>query len=246
MPARLDIFALPDIPAIREGDDLATLIAKGGLEPDDVVVIAQKVISKAEGRLVKLASVTPSARAFELAETTGKDARVVELVLQESAKVLRAEPGLMIVEHRLGFIMANAGIDASNAGGEDQVILLPTDPDRSARQLRDQIKSITGADVGVIITDSWGRPWRLGTVGFAIGIAGVSGVIDMFDQPDLDGRPLQATTIGIADELAAAASILMGQADEGQPIVIVRGLQASNDDSRAADMLRPADQDLFR
>ncbi len=246
MPARLEIFALPGMPTIQPGDNLASMIAAYGPKPDDIIVVAQKVISKAEGRIVTLSTVSPSPRALELSHTTGKDPRVVELVLQESANVIRAEPGLMIVEHRLGFVLANAGIDASNAGGEDQVILLPAAPDETARQLRQSIKAVTGADISVIITDSWGRAWRLGTVGFAIGVAGVPGIIDMCDHPDLDGRPLQATTIGIADELAAAASLLMGQADEGQPVVVIRGLRARDDESCAVDLLRPTEQDLFR
>lgn len=246
MPDRLEMFAIEGLPAIRPGDDLAAMIAGYGPRPDDIVVVAQKIVSKAEGRVVALSGVAPSPRALELARETEKDPRVVELVLQESAEVLRAKPGLMIVRHRLGFIMANAGIDASNAGGEDQVILLPSSPDQSAQHLRDTIKGSTGIDIGVIITDSWGRPWRLGTAGFAIGAAGVATVVDMYGHPDLDGRPLQATTIGVADELASAASLLMGQAAEGRPVVVVRGMTLPHVAGSAADLIRPADQDLFR
>ncbi len=240
------MFALADFPAVRPGEDLAGLIAAYGPQAGDVIVIAQKVVSKAEGRIVELESVTPSARAHELAEQTGKDVRVVELVLRESTKVLRARPGLMIVEHRLGYIMANAGIDASNVGAADQVILLPEDADRSARDLVADIRANTGTEVGVVISDSWGRPWRLGTVGFAIGLAGIPAVVDMCGRPDLDGRPLQATVIGRGDELATAASLLMGQADEGKPVVVIRGLDPSIGEGRAADLIRPVEDDLFR
>jgi coenzyme F420-0:L-glutamate ligase / coenzyme F420-1:gamma-L-glutamate ligase len=243
---QMQIFALPNIPAIQPGDDLCRMIIEYGPATHDIIVIAQKVISKSEGRIVHLGSVSPSQQAEDLALETGKDARVVELVLRESAKVLRAAPGLMIVQHRLGYIMANAGIDASNAGDEDQVILLPENPDRSARQMADAIKDQTDVDVGIIISDSWGRPWRLGTAGFAIGLAGVQSVIDMRGTPDLDGRALQATSIGVGDELAAAASLLMGQANEGRPVVVIRGLQLQSNESCAQDLVRPAEEDLFR
>ncbi len=222
------------------------MILDYGPQTGDVIVVAQKAVSKAEGRTVELSAVTPSREALVLAERTGKDSRIVELVLGESAKVVRAQPGLLIVEHRLGFVMANAGIDASNTGGDDRVILLPENPDQSARKMASDIERRSGAKVGVVITDSWGRPWRLGTVGFAIGLAGLPGVVDMCGEPDLDGRPLQATVIGIADEIAAAASLLMGQAAEGQPVVVVRGLLPFADTQDASDIVRPPQEDLFR
>ena len=189
---------------------------------------------------------TPSAEAEVWAAKTGKDVRVVELVLRESARVLRARPGLMLVDPRLGVGMANAGSDASNTGGAGQVVLLPEDPDRSAQALADGVAAASGARVGVIISDSWGRPWRLGTVGFAIGLAGLPAVLDRRGRPDLDGRPLEATSIGRGDELAAAASLLMGQAAEGRPVVEIRGLDQDGAAGRAADLIRPSGEDLFR
>lgn len=208
--------------------------------------MAQKVISKAEGRVVALASVEPSPRAIEIARQTEKDPKLVELILSESNSVVKARPGLLIVEHHLGFIMANAGIDQSNANLADQVILLPQDPDRSARQLRDSLRQYTGCDVGVIITDSWGRPWRRGTVGFAIGISGVPAVMDLRGHQDLRGRVLEATDVGVADEVAAAASLLMGQANEGQPVIVLRGLSLPEQDGCASNLLRCKNEDAFR
>ena len=196
--------------------------------------------------MVALSSVTPSRQALQLAARVDKDPRLVELILAESAGVVRASPGLLIVRHRLGFTLANAGIDASNVGDPDQVLLLPKAPDRSAKQLRTGIKKVTGKRVGIIISDSWGRPWRLGTVGFAIGAAGVPAVVDMCGKPDIDGRILQATSIGLADELAAAASILMGQADEGTPVIVVRGLSLYSETGSAQDLVRPIDSDVFQ
>ncbi len=222
------------------------MIVNYGPQTGDVIAVAQKAVSKAEGRTVRLSSVTPSREALELSQRIDKDPRIVELVLRESVKILRAQPGLLIVEHRLGFVMANAGIDASNVGGDDRVILLPENPDQSARNLASNIERRSGAKVGIVITDSWGRPWRLGTVGFAIGLAGLPGVVDMCGEPDLDGRPLQATAIGIADEIAAAASLVMGQAAEGQPVVVVRGLPSYANTQDASDIIRPPDDDLFR
>ncbi len=240
------MFAVEDVPAITPGHDVAGLVCGAAPQSGDIVVIAQKIISKAEGRIVKLGSVEVSDDAHAAAQQTGKDPRVVELVLRESSRVLRAQPGLMIVEHRLGFVMANAGIDASNTGAPDQVILLPEDPDASAAAIRNDIRERLGVDIGVIISDSWGRPWRLGTVGFAIGVSGVPALVNMCGHPDLDGRPLQATSIALADELASAASLLMGQANEGQPMVIIRGHSFSGDGGSAANLLRPPAEDLFR
>ncbi len=212
----------------------------------DILVIAQKVVSKAEGRMVALTSVTPSTQALQLAAKVDKDPRMVELILAESAAIVRALPGLLIVRHRLGFTLANAGIDASNLDEPDHVLLLPKAPDQSAKKLRTGIKKATGKEVGVIISDSWGRPWRLGTVGFAIGVAGLPVVIDLMGQPDINGRILQATSIAIADELAAAASILMGQANEGTPVIVVRGLSLSSETGSAGQLVRPSDNDVFQ
>jgi coenzyme F420-0:L-glutamate ligase/coenzyme F420-1:gamma-L-glutamate ligase len=245
------LIAPANLTHIKPDDDLAVLIVaalrtEGGLRDHDVVVLAQKIVSKSEGRLFRLSDVTPSERAVEYGHKVDKDPRLVELILRESKEVVRAITGVLIVEHRLGFVMANAGIDASNVDDPDQVLLLPVDPDRSARKLREQFKEIAGVDVGVVINDSWGRAWRVGTTGAAIGAAGVPGVIDMRGQPDLNGRILRVTEIGHADEIAAAASLLMGQAAEGRPVVIVRGLSAPTREGTAAELVRPKRMDLFR
>jgi coenzyme F420-0:L-glutamate ligase/coenzyme F420-1:gamma-L-glutamate ligase len=250
--ASLVLTPLSGIPAVRAGDDLAeitlTAIARTveRLQADDVLVFAQKIVSKAEGRTVDLATVTPSARANELAQQTGKDARLVELILQESVEVVRQRHDLLIVRHRLGFILANAGIDASNVGAADSVLLLPLDPDASAARIRTTIRERTQMDIAVLIIDSLGRPWRMGTAGTAIGVSGLPGVIDLRGLPDLNGRPLRATEIGFADELAAAASLIMGQAAEGTPIVLARGVPYARRDGSARELLRPKDMDLFR
>jgi coenzyme F420-0:L-glutamate ligase/coenzyme F420-1:gamma-L-glutamate ligase len=239
------------IPAIRQDTDLAlaTLAAlehsDEALREGDVLVYAQKIVSKAEGRSVRLDSVSPSAAAVTLAAETGKDARLVELILQESTEVLRRREGLLIVRHRLGFSLANAGIDASNVEA-GHVLLLPADPDASAARLREDLRARTGVDVAVLIIDSLGRPWRMGTVGTAIGVSGIPALLDLRGQPDLNGRPLESTEIGLADELAAAASLVMGQADEGTPIVLARGVPYARREGSARDLLRPSDKDLFR
>jgi len=248
---------LPGIPLISPGDDLASLILsaieQAGLKlvDNDILVVAQKIISKAEGRLVNLESVTPSPRAWELAVQIEKDARFVELILRESAEVLRTRPGTIIVEHRLGFVCANAGIDHSNVGGEgtptdEWVLLLPENPDASARILRQRLEAVSGANLGLLIIDSHGRAWRLGIAGVAIGLSGVPGLVDLRGQPDLFGYTLRITQVGAADELAAAASLAMGQAAEGTPIVHVRGFPYPLRESCLAELLRPRDQDLFR
>jgi coenzyme F420-0:L-glutamate ligase/coenzyme F420-1:gamma-L-glutamate ligase len=224
----------------------AQMDARGGLQDHDVVVLAQKIVSKSEGRLVRLADVTPSPRAIELAKTADKDPRLAELILRESNEVVRAIRGVIVVEHKLGFVMANAGIDASNVDDPEQVLLLPADPDGSARRLRDRFKEIAGVEVGVVINDSWGRAWRMGTVGAAIGAAGIPGLVDMRGQPDMNGRILRVTEIAWADEIAAAASLVMGQAAESRPVVIVRGLGAPARDGNAAELVRPKKIDLFR
>ncbi len=243
---------LRGIPPIAAGDDLADIALAGLEESDerlcegDVLVFAQKIVSKAEGRAVDLASVIPSTRALKLANETDKDARLVELILRESSEVLRHRPGVLIVVHRLGFILANAGIDRSNVGGGDRVLLLPVDPDDSAARIREDLRAKTGLDVAVMIIDSIGRPWRMGTVGTAIGVSGIPALLDLRGRPDLHGRPLESTEIGLADELAAAASLAMGQADEGTPIVLARGVPYARRDSLARDLQRPKDKDLFR
>jgi coenzyme F420-0:L-glutamate ligase/coenzyme F420-1:gamma-L-glutamate ligase len=243
---------LRGIPPIAAGDDLADIALASLQESDerlregDVLVFAQKIVSKAEGRAVDLASVVPSTRALKLANETDKDARLVELILRESSEVLRHRPGLLIVVHRLGFILANAGIDRSNVGGGDRVLLLPIDPDASAARIREDLRAKTGLDVAVTIIDSIGRPWRMGTVGTAIGVSGIPALLDLRGRPDLHGRPLESTEIGFADELAAAASLAMGQADEGTPIVLARGVPYARRDSLARDLLRSKDKDLFR
>lgn len=259
----LRLIALPDFPVVQAGDDLAALtisaLSRAGLtlRSDDVLVYAQKIVSKSEGRQVALASVSPSARALELARIVEKDARLVELVLREARRVVRAAKDVLIVEDRRGLIMANAGIDQSNVAAGEQALLLPEDPDASAARLAKQLAELAGTAPAIIISDSFGRPWRLGTVGVAIGCAGLAPLMDLRGQPDLFGRPLRVTVVAHADELAAAASLLMGQADEGRPAVLVRGLGASRGvGTRAASgserhlpaaaMIRPASEDLFR
>jgi len=237
---------LRGIPEVRAGDDLAAIIARFPLRDGDIVVVAQKIVSKAEGRVVRLGTVDPGERARDLARATGKDPRLVQLVLDESSAVLRQKSSLLITRHRLGYIMADAGIDASNSGGVETVILLPADPDRSAGVLAEALHSHSGARVGVVITDSWGRPWRLGTTGVAIGMAGVTSLRDMRGHPDRDGRLLKTTQIATGDELAAAASLLMGQADEGLPVVVIRGLDLADTGQNAMSLIRPHEEDVFR
>jgi coenzyme F420-0:L-glutamate ligase/coenzyme F420-1:gamma-L-glutamate ligase len=253
----LVLTPLPGIPLIRHGDNLADVIVRAmeanriRLENNDILVIAQKIVSKAEGRAVNLASIEPSAQAIELARRTEKDARLVELILQESKEVLRVRPGTIIVEHRLGFVCANAGIDHSNVAGagesaEEWVLLLPADPDRSAGILRREIHSRTGNQIGLLIIDSHGRAWRNGTVGMAIGIAGLPGLQDLRGKPDLFGFRLRITQVAVADELAAAASLVMGQAAEGTPVVHAHGFPYALREGSLHELLRPREQDLFR
>ncbi len=255
LPGELRLIALPGFPRVAAGDDLAALTAEAlsraglSLRDDDVLVFAQKIISKAEGRRIDLATVIPTARALELAQSVQKDPRLVELVLRESRRVVRIAKDVLIVEHRLGFIMANAGIDQSNvadpAGGEF-ALLLPENPDASAAQLRGRLSTLAGCTPGVIISDSFGRPWRVGTVGVAIGCAGWPAALDLRGQTDLFGRPLRVTVVGHADEIASAASLLMGQAGEARPVVLARGLVPKAPHQSAAALLRPSEQDLFR
>jgi len=260
----LSLTPLQYIPLIRRDDNLADIVVKAlqknniSLEDNDILVFAQKVISKAEGRTVHLVTVTPSQRAIELAKQTEKDPRVVELILQESNEILRTRVGAIIVEHRLGFVCANAGIDHSNVDSppptgegpgvrsEDWVLLLPQNPDGSAEKIRNKIESQTGKRVGILIIDSHGRAWRNGTVGTAIGVAGLSALEDLRGKPDLFDFKLQITQVGVADELAAAASLMMGQAAEGTPVVHVRGFPYPLRDGSLKELIRPKDQDLFR
>ena len=253
MTARLELFAIPGLPMVQAGDDLPEMILAGleragmTLQDRDVVVIAQKIVSKAEGRTVDLADVVPSAEAVKLAAEVGKDPRIVEVVLSDSVKVVRSRPNLMIMQHRLGFVMANAGVDQSNvaeADGRQRALLLPLDPDGSAEAIR--LVLSRHADVGVVISDSFGRPWRRGTAGVAIGAAGIPSVIDLRGQPDLFGRILEVSIIGFADEIAAAASLLQGQAAEAQPVVVVRGLTWQAPHMPVADVIRPPEEDLFQ
>ncbi len=254
-PRSLRLFALPGVPLVAPGDDVAALIADGYARAEesprdgDVVVVAQKVVSKSENRFAALDGVTPSGKALELARKTGKDARLVELVLSESERVLRYRQGVLIVVHRLGFVLANAGIDRSNVGPEEEgekVLLLPRDPDGSCARIRRGLRDLRGAAVAVVINDSLGRAWRNGTTGVALGSAGLPALMDLRGREDLFGRPLEVTQIGLADELAAAASLLQGQADEGTPFVVVRGTAFSGPPADAGALIRESGEDLFR
>lgn len=254
-PAELRLVALSGLPMVRPGDDLADLILqaleRGGerLKDGDVVVVAQKIVSKSEGRTVAIDTVEPSPRAVQLAQETGRDARIVELILSESEEVLRSSYDVIVVVHRLGFVMANAGIDQSNVAqgnGAGVALLLPLDPDASSTALREALRRRTGADVGIIINDSHGRPFRTGTVGVALGVAGLPGLLDLRGRPDLFDRRLRSTEIGLADEIASAASLLMGQADEGRPVILVRGVPHARREGDARELIRPRSRDLFR
>lgn len=253
----LTLTPLAGIPLVEKGDNLSDLIsgALGAsqikLQDGDVVVVAQKIVSKAEGRKVDLSTVTPSPAAEKLAQQTEKDPRVVELILRESKEVIRIRPGLIITEHRNGFICANAGIDHSNVKAESQVLedwvlLLPEHPDRSAREIRAALERESGAKIGVLIIDSHGRAWRLGTVGISIGLSGVPALEDLRGWPDLFDYKLRITRVGVADELAAAASLMMGQAAEGRPVVHVRGFPYPLREASHREILRPKEEDLFR
>lgn len=248
------LIGVPGIPLVEAGDDLAAIIAQaiqaGGLtlQNGDVVVITSKIVSKAEGRWVDLSTVTPDSEAQRIAARCSKDPREVAVILGEAARVSRMRQGVLIVEHRLGFVCANAGVDHSNTRPDGEWrLLLPEDPDRTARLLREQLNRRFATEVAVVISDSHGRPFRLGTVGVAIGAAGLPALWDLRGCPDLFGTPLQVTEVGFADELAAAAGMVLGQAAEGVPVVIVRGLTYPADDQAgAADLIRPRELDLYR
>ena len=251
MSSRLELIALDGIGEIQPGDDLAAAIASAAttsdvaLRDDDVLVVTQKIVSKAEGRLVDLATVEPSDFARDWAERWGKDARQVELVLRESASIVRMAPGGLIISRtRHGLVCANAGVDVSNVGGGEVASLLPEDPDASARAIRDGLRELTGAAAAVIVSDSFGRPWRNGIVNVAIGVAGIEPLLDLRGEPDVAGRPMQATIIAVADELASAADLAGGKVDQ-RPVVVVRGYDWRTSADGASVLVMEADRDLF-
>ncbi|MGZ4281740.1 MAG: coenzyme F420-0:L-glutamate ligase [Gaiellaceae bacterium] len=237
------ILPVEGLPEIREGDDLAELIAaRAKLEDGDVLVVAQKAVSKAEGRVVRLADVEPSDEARRLAGE--EDPRRLEVILRESKRVVRTRPPLVIAETRHGFVCASAGVDSSNAPGPETVVLLPEDPDASAARLRERLRELSGAEVGVIVSDSFGRPWRQGTTDVAIGLAGIRPLLDLKGVRDPTGYELHATVIAVADELAAAAELVLGKTS-GIPAALIRGYEASGEGS-ARELVMPEERDLFR
>jgi len=238
------VFPVTDLPEIREGDDLAALVVeRESLEDGDVLVVAQKAVSKAEGRVVRLDDVEPSARALELAGE-GEDPRRTEVILREAVEIVRIRPPLLIVETRHGFICASAGVDASNAPEAGTLVLLPLDPDASAARIRARVHELSGARVGVIVSDSFGRPWRQGTIDVALGAAGIRVMEDLRGTRDRIGYELKSTQIAIADELASAAQLVMGKAD-GNPVAVIRGLDVAGEGT-ANELVMPASRDLFR
>ena len=251
----LSFVALEGIPEVEPGMPLAPLITAAlerrsyAVDENDVLLVCQKVVSKSENRFVDLASVVVSDRAQDLAMRCGKDPRLVEVILRESSDVVRCAPQVLIVRHRLGFVMANAGVDQSNVPhSASRVLLLPADPDKSAAALRDSLSRAMGSSPAVVITDTFGRPWRLGVCGTAIGASGMVTLLDRRGERDRFGRELKVTQVAIADSIAAAATLLMGEADEGRPVVLARGLPRTwrSDGARAAQLLRPLADDLFR
>jgi coenzyme F420-0:L-glutamate ligase/coenzyme F420-1:gamma-L-glutamate ligase len=253
MPLSVNLFALPGIPVVQPGDDLARLILEAldraglRLQNGDALAVTSKIVSKAEGRQVNLHAVQPSDEAIRLAALTGKDPRMVELVLRESIEVSRSAPNVLVTRHRLGFVSANAGIDQSNLdGGDDHALLLPLDPDESARKLRERLREVTGAEIGIVISDSHGRPFRLGNIGVAVGVAGMPALVDLRGQADMFGRILKISIQGYGDMVASAAGLLSGEGGEGLPVVLVRGLDFPHHDGRAADLYRPPEGDLYR
>jgi len=253
----VNISTIPGIPEVESGDDLAQIIlasldrAQIHLEEGDILIVAQKVVSKAEGRLVALDTVTPSKEALALAQQVNKDPRKLEIILQESNRVVRAvsrgedKEGIVITEHNLGFVCANAAVDESNCAQEDTLILLPVDPDLSARKLRDRLSAAFGVRVGVVITDTFGRPWRMGLVNVAIGLAGVAAKVDLVGEKDAFGRELLVTSPALADELAAASGLLMTK-DGMKPAILFKGVEWVEQQSSARDLVRPPHEDLFR
>jgi coenzyme F420-0:L-glutamate ligase / coenzyme F420-1:gamma-L-glutamate ligase len=255
MTPRMTLAALAGIPMVKPGDDLTSMLIAAlqdsgeVLADGDILVIAQKIISKAEGRIVALEDIEPSARAIELAAQVDKDPRQIELVLRESREVVKHRPGVIIVEQNLGLVMANAGIDHSNVEsdeGREHLLLLPLDPDGSCQRLRAALKERLGVTVGVIINDSIGRAWRVGTVGHAIGVAGLPAVIDLRGNTDMFGRELLVSEEAVADELSGAASLLQGQGAEGLPVVLIRGFSSDAPMQGADSLIRPRQMDMFR
>ena len=252
MTQSISIIPVTGLPLIKPGDDIAALIiaalddANDSIVQGDILVVAQKIISKAEDRYVSLSTVKPSAAAQDLAQKTAKDPRLVELILRESVAVVRCRQNVIIVEHRLGMVHANAGIDQSNVEGEDRVLLLPEDPDASAAAINERLAQHYGCAPGVIINDSGGRAWRNGITGYAIGCAGIKPLLDLRGTPDLYGRDLLVTQVAVADELAAAASLVMGQSNEAIPAVIIRGAHIQPGRDSARMLIRDPAEDLFR
>jgi coenzyme F420-0:L-glutamate ligase / coenzyme F420-1:gamma-L-glutamate ligase len=249
------LYPIEGMPLIKAGDDVCALIADAmrargmALEGGDVLVVTQKIVSKAEGLVIDLATISPSERAKEIAATHGGDPRYIEVVLQQSRDIVVVRPNLLIAEHLSGAVMANAGVDRSNleqADGREFVIILPPNPDAAAQGLREMLRARHGVDVAVILSDSWGRPWRLGTTGAALGVAGFAPLRDLRGTPDLFGAPLQHSLQAVGDELAAAANLVMGQAAESVPVVLIRGFVHTSEDGAARDLLRPREQDVFR
>lgn len=250
----ISILPLAGLPEIRAGDELPAILAAGlaerepGLLPGDVLVVTQKIVSKAEGRFIDLATIRPSPEALKLAGEVRKDAALVELVLRESSSVVRTAPNVLITRHRLGHVMANAGIDASNIGPGNGgcVLLLPEDPDASAARIAEAVAARCGFHPGVVISDSFGRPWRMGTINVAIGVAGMPAILDQRGEPDRDGRKMEVTQVAVADAIASAAGLMMGEAAEGIPAVIVRGLLLVGGAQTSRAIVRPVEEDLFR
>jgi coenzyme F420-0:L-glutamate ligase / coenzyme F420-1:gamma-L-glutamate ligase len=251
-PFSFTAVALPGIPLVKPGDDLVHLIQQGirnaetTLQDGDVLVIASKVVSKSEGRYVRIADVTPGEEAVRVAEVTAKDPRIVEMVLSESKGISRMAKNILVTEHRLGFISANSGVDASNVDGGESILLLPENPDATAHMIRDRLRAEQGIEVAIIISDTHGRPFRVGNIGVAIGVAGLLATHDLRGQPDLFGRKLEISVVGYADLVASAAHLLCGEAGEGRPITLLRGLDYPRGEGKASDLNRVASMDLYR
>ncbi len=251
MSRKICIYGLEGIPEVKPGDDLPKLIVEAaersnvGLMDDDIVVVSQKIVSKAENRIVRLREITPSDFAINLAEAEGKDPRLVEVILREAKRIVRVRDGHIITETRHGFVCANSGVDKSNIPGDDTVSLLPIDPDESARRIRERIREIKGVDVAVIVSDTFGRAWRIGQVNFAVGVAGMMPITDYRGLNDPYGYTLKVTAIAVADELAAAAELVMGKLSK-IPVAIIRGFKPIRGEGSAKDLVRPIERDLFR
>ena len=251
MSPRICIYGLEGIPEVKPNDDLPRLIVEAaeksgvGIIDEDIVVVSQKIVSKAENRMVRLGEVTPSEFAKNLAEAEGKDPRLVEVILREAKRIVRVKDGHIVTETRHGFICANSGVDKSNVPGDDIVSLLPVDPDESARRIRERIREIKGVDVAVIVSDTFGRAWRIGQVNFAIGVAGMKPIVDYRGLNDPYGYTLKVTAIAVADELAAAAELVMGKISK-IPVAIIRGFKPIRGEGSAKELVRPIEEDLFR